>query len=132
MKKKKKTDQRKLRDYLDKLWSKLTKDLFGRRCEWCGKEEVVHSDHIINRWNFRTRWAVQNCVILCPGCHIYKKPQQPWEWSELVNEKRGKDTIDALRFEAKRSEKADWDQAKEYLEKLEKELTPTVFGGKAA
>lgn len=132
-KRRKKSPRTKLIKYLDILWSKITKVVYGFRCEWCGSTENLQSDHIVNRWKFLTRWVIENCLILCMPCHIFRKKREPYEWAKLADEKRGPDTIQALKVQANRPEKVDLEQVQRYLEGMAKEHLEdtTILGAKA-
>jgi len=122
LKRKKKSEKAKLKLYLDKLWSKLTKQIGGRTCWWCGKSGNVQSDHIQNRWKHPTRWRVENCAILCVGCHLFRKKRDPAGWASMVISKIGQDLWDRLEQESNRIEKTDMEAVKVYLEEVERGL----------
>jgi hypothetical protein len=128
-----KTPKRKLKDYLDGLWSRLTKEIHGKVCVWCGKVEGLQSDHIISRSYSQTRWRIENAVILCGGCHIFRKKRDPYGWAQMVNKVRGVDTVEALRKQSLRTDKVDFEEVQKYLETLDREKAweSGVFGRKA-
>ena len=128
---KKKTPRAKMKLYLDGLWSKLTKQINDPFCAWCGNPENLQSDHIINRWKFPTRWRLENCIILCVGCHIFRKKREPMAWAGIVLKKYGQDRVDFLNEMSKSQEKVDLDQVKRYLENAERELKPCIIGERA-
>lgn len=110
-----------LKTALDIRWSKLTKEIWGHRCAWCGKTDSLTSDHIFNRWKHPTRWIVENAVILCVGCHIFRKKREPAEWYEVVRRERGDELLEVLRNESERIKKPDYEQVKAYLDALERD-----------
>lgn len=116
MKRRRKTPKAKLKAYLDKMWSQITKDIHGRVCIWCGSKDNIQSDHIANRWKHATRWNVDNCVILCRTCHLWKKPMNPAEWAQVVINHIGQDKYDAILHMSHTQEPVDMDKVKEYLE----------------
>src|SRR5690242_3670268 len=112
---KKKSARKKTIAYLDALWSRLTKAVKESRCEWCYKVGPVQSDHIVNRHKYPTRWRLENCVLLCVGCHLFRKKREPFEWSQMVLNKFGQDRIDFLKMMSDSNEKTDLEQVKRYL-----------------
>lgn len=135
MKRKKKTPRKKLIAYLDSLWSSLTKraaeikgELF---CQWCGKSENLQSDHIINRHKHSTRWRLENCILLCAGCHLFRKKREPYAWAGIVLKKYGQDRLDFLEEMSRSTEKVDLEQVKRYLENAAIEMQEVVLGEKA-
>ena len=119
-KKKKKTEKQILKDWCDDRWPKITKrvwrEKFGKGCAWCGKEGQLHSDHIANRGKLSTRWNVQNCVVLCAGCHLFRKKREPAEWSKMVIGHIGIDLWNSLLEQSKKFWDKDIYAVKEYLE----------------
>lgn len=128
---KKKTPRAKLKNYLDNLWSKLTKQINDPWCAWCGKTNGLQSDHVINRWKYPTRWRLEVAIILCTGCHLFRKKRDPLGWAELVQKKFGEDRMNFLKEMAKSNEKVDLEQVKRYLENAANEIKPPIIGGKA-
>lgn len=128
---KKKTARKKMIQHLDLLWSKLTKIVEDRKCAWCGKWSDLQSDHIINRHKYPTRWRLENCILLCVGCHLFRKKREPFEWSEIVVKKIGQDRLDFLKQMSQSTEKVDLEVVKRYLENAELEMAESVIGGKA-
>lgn len=119
---KKKSEKAKLKLYLDKLWSKLTKAIHSGGCSWCGKGGNPQSDHIQNRWKHSTRWRLENCIVLCVWCHLFRKKRDPAGWATMVIKNIGQDKWDALERESNRTEKVDLEEVKKYLEGIEAEL----------
>ena len=92
----------KLKKQCDILWSSITKQIhrhkYGNICLWCRKESTnLQSDHVFNRWKHSTRWNVANCVILCVGCHIFRKKREPFSWAEMVMDNMSKDVYEDLK-----------------------------------
>jgi len=71
--KKAKTERRKLRDQLDKLWSEIVKQRAGNVCEYktCSKTAHLNAHHIFGRGNLSVRWDLDNGVCLCVGHHTF-------------------------------------------------------------
>lgn len=132
---KKKTQRAKLKNYLDSLWSSLTKkaaDIKGELfCQWCGKPENLQSDHIVNRWKLPTRWRLENCIILCAGCHLFRKKREPMAWAGIVLKKHGQDRVDFLNEMSVSPEKVDLEVVKRYLENAAIEMQETILGERA-
>lgn len=128
---KKKNPRKKLILYLDALWSKLTKQVNDPWCAWCGKQENLQSDHIINRHKYPTRWRLENCIVLCAGCHLFRKKREPMTWAQIVQIKFGQDRVDFLTELSKSLDKVDLDVVKRYLENAAEEIKPVIVGEKA-
>lgn len=120
MKRKKKSPRKKLITNLDSLWSRLTKLVHGRRCWWCGKTGNVQSDHIQNRHKYPTRWRIENCAILCVGCHLFRKKRDPALWAQMVINRIGQDAWEWLMWESNRQDKTDLEEVKKHLEEAER------------
>ena len=69
--KKAKTERRKLRDQLDKLWAEIVKQRANNICEYpeCNKTTYLNSHHIFGKSNMATRWDLENGLCLCCGHH---------------------------------------------------------------
>jgi 5-methylcytosine-specific restriction endonuclease McrA len=118
-------------DYLDKLWSQLTKLIHGAFCAWCGSTYQLESDHIVPRRFFQTRWRIEVAVILCFTCHRVRKLNDPDGWEAMVNRVRGVDTWEALKKQSLRTDRVDLNEVRKYLEDLDPENQEAVFGRKA-
>ena len=134
-------DRQKLKKKCDALWSKVTKVLwikqFGPSCAWCVSRPGVHSDHIMNRWKHNTRWVVDNMILLCAGCHLFRKKREPAEWAMMVIKYIGQDRFDALYEESQKVvEHQDYQKIYEYLKSCEAmsdldKGKPEVMGARA-
>ena len=69
--KKAKTERKKLRDQLDKLWAIIVKQRANNVCEYpeCNKITYLNSHHIFGKSNMATRWDLENGLCLCCGHH---------------------------------------------------------------
>lgn len=124
MKRKKKPTRAAIKKKLDMMWSRITKKrwryVYGDlNCAWCKVKPGDHSDHIANRWKHSTRWVLENCVVLCAGCHLFRKKREPAEWVNMVIETIGRDTYDMVIQESRRIEKPDYEKVLGYLQQLE-------------
>ncbi len=100
---KKKTPKRKIKDKLDREWSKAVKERVGWVCEKCGNDTGLNSHHIFGRRNLSVRWDLENGVSLCVACHKYGKGsahENPMEFSDWIREVRGEEWYDLLRLKA--------------------------------
>lgn len=129
-KRRKRSDRKKLRDYLDQLWSRLIKEKDGYKCQKCGTNQNLQSAHIFSRTHWPTRWRIENGMCLCVKDHLYWQPNNPVGFTKLAIEKRGQETIEALQKEAYQSWDKDYERVRIYLETLEKERPwePQTFG----
>jgi len=84
--KKAKTTRKKLRDQLDKLFSKIIRS--KGKCERCGKTSPLNTAHIFSRRNLAIRWDKDNVFCLCVACHFWGH-QNPILFAEFVKEKLG-------------------------------------------
>lgn len=133
MKKRNKT--RILKNKCDETWARVTKLMHikkhGKKCLWCGDgSKVLHSDHVVNRWKFATRWNVNNCVVICGPCHLFRKKRDPWEWARMVEKEKGHDAINDLQTLAREIVKPDYELILAGLLELEKiEESKLLFTG---
>jgi hypothetical protein len=118
-------ERAKLKKKCDALWSKVTKIEWLKRfgdpiCPWCCQRYGTQSDHIANRWMHATRWRVENAVILCMPCHIFRKPRQPAEWTEMVIETIGREQYEAVMSASKEVVKdQDYQKVYDYLKSFD-------------
>lgn len=63
----------------DKLWSRLIKKIWLRRCALCGK---VGTDphHMIKRRFKAFRYAIMNGILLCRFCHMEVEERSDYEY----------------------------------------------------
>jgi len=100
--KKAKTKRRKLRDQLDKLFSKIIRS--KGKCERCGKTSPLNTAHIFSRRNLATRWDKDNVLCFCVGCHFWGH-QNPILFTEFVKEKLGSERYEDLKVKANSTKK---------------------------
>ena len=123
--KKAKTERKKLRDQLDKLWAILVKLQVGGKCERCGSTEHLNSHHIFSRSNLSVRWDLDNGVCLCVGHHTFGRwsaHKAPIWFIEWIKEKRGIEWYERLRVKANEVKKWTIPELKELLEGFKKEI----------
>jgi len=120
-KRRRKSERARREKNFDDRWSILTKNIHGRVCKWCGSTKKIQSDHLVTRKNKRTRWRVDNVIILCYPCHFFRKKSDPLGWYEVVSRETGEGFLEALRAEANKStmEKVDLDEVDKYLTEIE-------------
>ncbi len=97
----KKPSVKTLRNKADRLWSEMIRQRDGhcRRCLRHPPEIVLQAAHVISRRYKAIRWDERNGIALCVGCHHWAH-KQPIEMDWWVQELIGKETYEALRFEA--------------------------------
>lgn len=69
---KKKTPRQKLILKLDDVCRQIIRLRDGYICQWCNndiRESAHHAHHIIKRQHKRTRWDLNNLILLCFTCH---------------------------------------------------------------
>jgi len=54
-----------------------------RVCQWCGKDRNLQVCHFTSRSNFHTRWALENLILLCAGCHFWAH-KNPMEFTHFM------------------------------------------------
>lgn len=69
------TQLKKKADILFSKWIRAR----DRKCLMCGKTTNLQCAHIITRANLTLRYAPDNAVTLCWGCHIQKWHRSPLE-----------------------------------------------------
>jgi 5-methylcytosine-specific restriction endonuclease McrA len=69
MTRKAKSKTKKQKELADKLWSLAVRKV--GYCEKCGNVDTLQAHHLIRRTNYRFRWAIDNGVCLCAGCHQF-------------------------------------------------------------
>ena len=125
--KKAKTERRKLRDQLDKLWAVIIKQRANNVCEYktCEKTDYLNAHHIFGRSNLSVRWNLNNGVCLCPGHHTlsnYSAHKAPIWFIEWIKKKRGIEWYGNLCFSANRVRKWTIPELKELFEEFKKEI----------
>jgi len=123
--KKAKTERKKLRDQLDKLWAILVKLQAGGKCEKCGAIEHLNSHHIFSRSNLSVRWYLGNGICLTAGWHILKKEsvhKSPIEFIEWLKQERGIEWYNNLRLKANQVKKWTIVEMKEKVKEFQEEI----------
>lgn len=91
-----------------------------------GCDEILQADHIESRMFSNTYARLDNIILLCHAHHFYWKKRHPMRWAALIEKTRGKEKLEELRREARKSNRTwtlkDWQKAEENLKKL---LIPT-------
>jgi hypothetical protein len=89
---------------LDDAWSLLVKLKAGMKCEYCGKTSHLNSHHIYSRSKRSTRWSAENGISLCVGHHVFSSSfsahKTPLEFIHWLEDYKGKEHIEKLRFKA--------------------------------
>jgi len=94
-------EDKKLKEELDNLWSKLVKLKARNKCEYCGREDTLNSHHIYSRSNPAVRWDERNGCCLCALHHVlgqhsfHKSPIEMLDW---LRDKRGENWYIVLRL----------------------------------
>ena len=65
-----------LRDMADQLWSLAVRSDWSNRCAVCGNGKC-EAHHLVPRQHQATRYALENGVALCAGCHKFDKNISP-------------------------------------------------------
>lgn len=76
MKRKKKTDRKKIENALDKAWSGYVRSR-DKSCKLCGSSSILAAHHAFGRVHRATRWDVMNGVALCWPCHRFRAHGDP-------------------------------------------------------
>ncbi len=122
-----KVKKKALKALCDKEWSRITKlhhiKNKGSICSWCKiSTSSLQSDHIFNRWKHSTRWNISNCIILCAGCHLFRKKREPLAWAQMVQENINPDVLAELERQSQEMIQPDYDVVLAYLKISEQEL----------
>ena len=125
--KKAKTERRKLRDQLDKLWSEIVKQRAGNVCEYktCSKTAYLNAHHIFGRSNLSVRWDLDNGVCLCPKHHTlgnWSAHKSPIEFIEWLKQRRGNEWYEDLRKKANTVKKWTIPELREKVKEFKKEI----------
>jgi len=125
--KKAKTERRKLRDQLDKLWSEIVKQRAANVCEYkaCSKTTYLNAHHIFSRSNLSVRWDLDNGICLCSGHHTLTNNsahKSPIEFIEWLKQRRGIEWYEDLRQKANQVKKWTipelWELVKEFKREI--------------
>ena len=96
--KKKTSEAQKIKNRLDKLWSKVVRKI--GHCELCGKTGLLHAHHVFSRRCLNTRWNTRNGLCLCPSCHTFSTEcsahTAPREFNEWLDKYYGWEELDEL------------------------------------
>jgi len=130
----KKSYRTKLREKLDKLWSKVVRTRDRYICQWCQYrrgEEIFpnkrnHAHHIIAKGacGFHGRFMVNNGITLCYYCHIYLIKQKSREFNKFLDKwllNNGL-TYNELECRIKAASKMTTEEMEERCEQLENTL----------
>jgi len=81
---------------LDKIWYNIIKqrDIY---CQKCGSNKALAAHHIFSRTHRSTCWDINNGILLCYPCHIFKAHKDPTEFTIWLEELKGRKFINALR-----------------------------------
>jgi hypothetical protein len=103
----------------DRLWSEVIR---GRDpvCVWCRRRPSRQAHHVFGRRARSTRWALDNGVGICFGCHL-KGHENPLDFHEHIRERIGPDKYDKLRITSKMAMKVDVQMIIFYLREYAKE-----------
>ena len=95
MARKKKTPRQIMIENLDKLASQIVKarDVY---CQLCGKNSRLGAHHIIGRTKTNTRWELDNLILLCSGCHIFKAHKNYETFRKFIVERIGEKRLEEL------------------------------------
>ena len=73
---------------LDKLCRKIILKTQEGYCQWCGdtgKVRVLHIHHIIPKSRGNScRWDLDNLVILCSVCHLFRMKDHTVEYGRFI------------------------------------------------
>jgi len=124
-KRRKKSEQQKKVEELDRLWSLVvrTRDNFqcqGKGCPANGNR--MHGAHIWSRGNRSTRWDEDNGITFCFYHHITWAHRQPLEFAEWIKELIGDKMYEELRKKSNEILKVTPQVLEEIKEKLEERL----------
>ena len=124
-KKKKKSNRKKLREQLDKLWAELVKQRAGHKCERSGKTRWLNSHHIFSRSNLSVRWDLDNGVCLNAGRHTLQTNsahKNPIEFIEWIKGRRGVKWYEEMRIKANLVRKWTIPELEELLKTFKEEI----------
>ena len=91
----------------DAEWSLKIKELYGFKCEICGKgsnQIRLNTHHIFSRANRMLRWDIDNGCCLCSSHHTlgnFSAHKSPMLFIEFIREKRGEEWYQRLRDKAR-------------------------------
>ena len=112
----------------DKLWSEVIRAR-DPVCGWCHRRPTRQAHHIFGRRSRSTRWAVDNGVGICFGCHL-KGHENPMDFHDHIRLRLGAEKYDRLRVASKIAMKVDIQMAILYLQGYAKERKLKIGGAK--
>ena len=113
----------------DKLWSEVIRAR-DPLCVWCQIRPTRQAHHIFGRRSRSTRWALDNGVGICFGCHL-RGHENPMDFHDRIRERMGAEKYDRLRAASKIAMKVDIQLQILYLRQYAKERELKI-GGKYA
>jgi hypothetical protein len=112
----KKPSAKTLKKKCDALWGKIIRS--RGYCEHCGKGLNLQAAHIFSRTYSQTRHDLDNGLCLCSACHIGWAHSCPTEFTEWLEEYRGKDLLERLSKKRRIIGKVDYEKVLEELKKI--------------
>ena len=100
MKRKPKSDRKKLEAELDKVCSMLVIHRDGL-CQKCGSSKALAAHHAFGRRHMSVRWDLDNLVALCWPCHKHFAHGDPLGFATWYCEKIGMGTYEKLTMRAR-------------------------------
>ena len=124
--KKAKTERRKLRDQLDKLWAGIIKQRANNICEYedCSRTTYLNSHHIFGKMNMATRWNLENGLCLCCGHHTlntFSAHQSP-AFEDWIKKHIGKERYRRIEARSHTIKKWTIPELKELVEEFKEEV----------
>ena len=111
---------------LDRLFSLYIRTRDGWQCQRCFKQFTpptngLHCSHIFSRARKATRFALENCISWCYGCHSYmdRTPEAKYAW---YIKKFGQTRFDRLRLRANIGGKPDYAMIRIWLNEALKQM----------
>jgi hypothetical protein len=95
-----KTPRKKLDKKCLDLWSLIVR--LPQKCAICGKEQselnkiIFQGHHIISRRYSAGRWALENGLCICVGCHFLEKPD-PEKFRDMILKTIGENRFNELK-----------------------------------
>lgn len=111
----------------DKLWSEVIR---GRDpiCGWCRRRPTKQAHHIFGRRSRSTRWALDNGIGICFGCHLHGH-ENPLDFHEHIRGRLGAEKYDRLRIASKIAMKVDVQMTILYLRQFARDNNINTSGG---
>lgn len=102
---------------LDKLWSKLVREKYNKKCAICGAPNP-HAHHIFSRSYKSTRWDIDNGVALCYKHHFFFAHVKYEEFRDFIISHIGSEAYDKLKEKSMIVMKPDLNQINDQLRKV--------------